>query len=697
MSESVLFMPLAEKRAEENLLAFVQLCKEKLTVFGADMPFDDLIWDLSEHIEAKGKTNHMRICFSSWETVHETQPQAMPEPFGSFAKSYIRYQHAYRPVVDQHVRLSALRVTCRALVEVGYTSPVHIDAHVLNRAAQMVAATFSPQRAYRVGQNLELLSDFVVENRIVKVGTKWKSPLRRPTDTNRVGKEFDERRQEKLPSPDELNAVARAYLNARKPEDLILTSIAAIMCATPDRIAEILTLPADCEHSDRLPDGTEASGLRYRPGKDGDPMVKWVIPSMAGLVKEAVARIKKSTESARALARWYEENPADLYLPDHLELFRGSPLSMETAAEVIYGNAEYVYEAIQFVKWHGLCPTGVSTEELKVEFHRLEDHVIGRLPRGFPMLETKTGLKYSEALCVVHKYAFNQQRRTISCLIEPVSHGHVDNGLGGGVQHGKSSVFSRLEITGTDGSPISINTHKFRHYLNTLAMHGGLDSLDIAKWSGRKDVSQNRAYDHVSARDKLAIIREAVGDKSKMFGPLGWASSVPTITRDEFANLKVTTAHTTEFGYCIHDFTMTPCQLHADCLNCNELVCIKGDEVREANIRRQRDETRELLEKARKAAEDGDYGANRWIDHQVQTLQRLDELCSIFDNPSVQNGAVVQLKNLPTVSKLVRAAHEIGLELSGNKGIRERKEGLPSPLQQPQREVDEVQAIEKSG
>lgn len=663
-TEIVQFKPLTEKDAESNLAAFIELCRNKLGVFGFDLPFDEHFWDVSDYVKAKGKSNSTRIYFSSWETVNDRKPQPMPEPFASFAKAYLRYQHAYRPIIDLSVRVASMSAICAALGEIGSVSPVHINSHVLNRAAQLIRTKNSPARAYRLGQNLQAISGFVDENRIVKIASRWRNPIGRPADAERVGKEFEERRQKKLPSADELAAVAEAYRLAKAPEDVLVTSIAAIMCSTPDRIVEILTLPTDCEYSDRLREGKEVYGLRYWPAKGAAPMVKWVIPSMVDLAKEAVSRLKSHTASARALARWYEAHPADLYLPPNLEACRGMPLSVAQAAEIIYGDPTCEEDAIQLLKWHEVCPQGVPTSELRVDFQGLEDFVLSRLPKNFPFVDEITGLKYSDALCVVHKYTLNQQRKTIRCLFEAVSHGQISNGLGGGERHGKSSVFSRLGITGANGASIVINTHKFRHYLNTLALHGGLDELDLAKWSGRKDVRQNQAYDHLSARDKLATIREAIGDKSNMFGPLGWAPSVPSITRDEFANLKVTSAHTTEFGYCTHNFTATPCQQHLDCLNCNELVCIKGDEIREANIRKQRDETRELLLIAEKGAEEGAFGANRWVDHQRQTLQRLEELCALFDKPSIQRGAVIQLKHLPAVSKLVQAAQNLGMDLS---------------------------------
>jgi len=183
-----------------------------------------------------------------------------------------------------------------------------------------------------------------------------------------------------------------------------------------------------------------------------------------------------------------------------------------------------------------------------------------------------------------------------------------------------------------------------------------MNQLDIAKWSGRVNVEQNKVYDHQSDRDILALVRGVVGDEQHMFGPLAKAHKAALIPRDEFARLKVPTAHTTEFGYCIHDFTMLPCQIHRDCINCDEQVCIKGDQVREANIRRHREETRTLLADAQAADAEKYAGANRWVEHQQITLARLDQLCSILDDPSVPAGSVIQPSGVIPASRLRQAA-----------------------------------------
>jgi len=170
-----------------------------------------------------------------------------------------------------------------------------------------------------------------------------------------------------------------------------------------------------------------------------------------------------------------------------------------------------------------------------------------------------------------------------------------------------------------------------------------LSQLDIAKWSGRMDVRQNSAYDHVSSDEMLTIIRKAVGDSSLMFGPLGSAPDRRLISRDEFAQLKVPTAHVTELGFCIHDFTMGPCEIHRDCINCEDLVCIKGACVKSAQMKRQLEEARLLLERAEVAQSDGQYGADRWVVHQRATVERLEQLCSILDDPSIPAGTFLTL------------------------------------------------------
>ncbi|MGP8769819.1 hypothetical protein [Pseudomonas aeruginosa] len=159
MADIVLFTPVVELDAAANLHGFIDMCRHKLTVFGANLPFQDNVWDVTESVAVKGRGNKReRITFSNAATVGKNAQEMMREPFISFAKAYLRYMHGMRPTKLIHNRMAALRALEAALSERGEApSPVRIDSHILNRAAQIVADRFSDGAAYRVAGQLEIL------------------------------------------------------------------------------------------------------------------------------------------------------------------------------------------------------------------------------------------------------------------------------------------------------------------------------------------------------------------------------------------------------------------------------------------------------------------------------------------------------------------------------------------------------------
>ena len=105
MAEIVLFTPKAELDAAANLRGFVDMCRSKLTVFGADLPFQNDVWDVTDAVATKGKGGKReRITFSNAATVDQKSPEMMREPFLSFAKAYVRYMHGMRPTKTIHNR-----------------------------------------------------------------------------------------------------------------------------------------------------------------------------------------------------------------------------------------------------------------------------------------------------------------------------------------------------------------------------------------------------------------------------------------------------------------------------------------------------------------------------------------------------------------------------------------------------------------
>lgn len=644
MDNIVIFEPKAELDASENLNGFIDVCRNALTIFGANLDFDENVWDITEHINLRGFGNkRQRLVFSNFQTSKENVPTPMSEPFISFAKAYFRYMQGLKPVNGVGPRLLALRVLEAALIEIkGNSNPIHSDIHVFNRASQMIVDNYSPAAAYRNGGQLEMISNFLCDSKLTTVSVRWNNFIKRPNDAVRIGKEFDERRMDKMPTQTALDALPEIFLRATEPVDVIVSSSAAILCSSPDRINELLYLAIDCEHVQTdSKSKKESYGLRWRGSKGADPMIKWVVPTMVTVVQEAIKKIRKVTDEARKIAKWYEDHPNEIYIVKEFENLRGQEwLSLDEIANLL--GLHDRKSANTWCNQNKIPKTNLN--KIAVRFSDIEQKIISMLPESFPILDKDTGLKYSEALFVVRRNELGSQRGTFNCMIESVNINQINTGLGGRVEHGIQSIFSRFEYFEPDGSNINISTHQFRHYLNTLAQSGGLSQLDIAKWSGRVDIKQNAAYDHVTPTEMIQKIRNSLGEENMFFGPLAELSKKTLIPRDEFCQLVIPTAHTTEFGYCIHDYTMSNCQIHMDCINCGELVCVKGDAEKERNIRIQLDESRHLMKLAEQATKEEYFGSDRWLEYHKKTVERLTELLAIIDNPNYPVGAVIQLK-----------------------------------------------------
>jgi len=645
MSKIYAFTPKRHLAAQENVRAFVDECKISLKSFGADVVFDNDIWDVTDAVKLKGQGSaRHRLIFANLETstTRTAMRTMMQEPFKSFAKALLLYMQAGRPTKHVHARLTALRALDQVLSRVRQSSdPCLLDSDLFNRASQLVSEKYSQGLAHKLGVHLENIGRFLAENQLTHVPVLWKSPLRDSYDNHRIGPEYDQKRKEKMPSLAALEALPKIYTAAKEPKDVVVTSIVALMLSAPDRISEVLSLPVNCEvEQPAKANGEKAYGLRWQAAKGGGPMIKWIPHSMSDIVKDAISRLRILTEEARKIALWYENNPKSMYLREEDAHFRRADVVSMLEIEKIVGLApKFAY------RWCG--DNGVivnrSVRPATAKFSEVEKAVLAKLPRWFPLINPDDPLRFSEALCVVRKNQLGLQYGTSPCMIEPISTNQINIPLGTCIGNRFRSIFERHGFSEPDGAPIRISTHQFRHYLNTLSQYGGLSQLDIAKWSGRKNVSQNKVYDHLSSEQMIEKVRTAIGDSNKLYGPLAVLPAKLPVTRDEFGLLRAPTAHTTDIGFCIHDYTMSPCQLFGDCLHCRDHICVKGDAIKLDRLKKRLEEAKVLLKRAESAVDEGYSGSNRWLNHHRSTVGRLSELEGILEDPSVADGAVVQL------------------------------------------------------
>jgi hypothetical protein len=653
MSATILhFTPRAELEPHTNLEAFIELCK-KSEVLDAREQFESNVWKIGY---LKGHNKLHRVVFSTLEAASEDVPEpSLPQPFLDFAKAAMVYLQDKRPVVSHGQRIAAFRCIEAALRDWSKDSrPTAVAPDILDTAVERAKKQFSPGVAYRVAGQIQIIADLMSSNGFISLRHPWVHVVKKPGELgSRISKEALAARQEKLPSSAVLRALAGIFHQAIEPSDVLVSSYTALMVCAPERINEVLRLRRNClvdgdgEFSGKL-------GLRWAGSKGAEDTTKWLPSEMAPVAREAVANLLKTTEAAQQLAVWYAANPGKLYLHEGARHLRDKELlTNEELALVLWGTGNSRVSKVSANHWAQTKQlTRVLLDERRhgYPFAEIEHAVVSMLPKTFPYVPGAPSLRCEDALAVARTYEL-RSHATYLCMFHCVDYGMVASQLSAWGDRGSNSIFARFGYTEDDGSPIELATHSLRHYLNMLAQMGGLSSTEIAIFSGRKDVKQNRAYDHMSSDEVQAPISAAL--KAGFTSSLVSTGGRNIILRSEFKGIGIVAAHTTEYGWCTHNFASEPCQMYRDCINCEEQECVKGEEHREANLRLLKTETEYLLDQAREALSDEEYGADNWVKHQTKTLVRVNALPSILEDPSVPIGARIRLDlaNAPLITK----------------------------------------------
>jgi hypothetical protein len=651
-SAVVHFMPKPFGDTEVQLFDFVRHSRERLTVFGKEIDWEAVEWP--------GAGRFSKLALRKSRALN-TQDRLDPR-FIDFAKAYFRYQQGIKPTKTKN-ELKALKLIEAVVSDrLGPSVVSTIDMTALDKAAQLAREHYSAMAAYHAGRELERLAIFVTEKKLVQSSISgWKSPIQKPSDDSiQVGPAARKRHQERLPAEKCLEALAEIFSQSpTHPRDVFTSSTWPMLLGAPSRGTEVLLLPVDLEvvESNRLQ--VPRYGWRFYSGKGFEGDVKWIPEVMESVAREAVRRIRELTEPGRQLARWIETNPTEFYR--HLDCPRvesSAPLSAADAARAL-GVPR-------------LSRAGLSEEDGAHTLSSLWRWCLERLPKGFPWACEERRLKYSDALFCMR---LNELRGSggaspvrlwmpdINCLNNDLSRRAT-------LAHHRT-IFDRYHYTNDDGSALGLTTHSARHLLNTIADRGGLSSELIAKWSGRADPRQNRVYNHVDEFQMVSRI-EAVNPGLTCFGPGGELVKNEPISTSQVSQAERGAFHWTEFGVCVHDYTMSPCDRFRDCIGCTEHVCIKGDQEREKRIRVALKEVEVDLSSASSAFEQGLAGADRWFDAHARRISQFKELLELLEDPLVPNGAQLRLGKAGSFSHLGRIVDNENADRRGLLGAKNK-------------------------
>lgn len=626
------FKSKADLTAAANLETFITKCRKDLTVFGPDLKWNAHVWPKVAVFAKLGV-----------KTRRPKPEELMSNDFVEFAKAYFRYQQGHKPTGTKN-ELKALRALEVALIQVnGEASISGLSIACLDESASLARSYYSKGGAYACGREIERIAKFLTENKLINANLKeWCNPISRPEDTTRTGREAKQKREKKLPNETALNALAEIFSsNPVKGRDIFTTCIFAMLMSAPSRISEVLALPVDCEVFEKDNKGIERYGWRFYSGKGYEGDIKWIPTVMVEIAKTAVGRAKDLSFEARKLSKWIENNPNNFYRHNNCPKVPDDyPLTMAQVCQALglpYENKSNIYTGMKNRK---LDPCdGVHT------LNSLWIHVKERLPDSFPWFDKERGVKFSNALFSINTNQFHASRSRLLTEIKRPDANFFNNDIGTrpALEYKHKNIFDRYGYFDDDGEQLKVTSHQARHLLNTIAQCGGLSNLEIAKWSGRADVKQNRTYNHMTEYEMVAMA-EKIDPSKALFGPVGEVETYLPVTTQEFNTLEQAAAHITEYGFCVHDFTMSPCEKFRDCINCTEQVCIKGDATKLARMKERLDKIERILIQAERAVEEGNMGADRWLSHHKKTATRLRDLIYILENPDILDGAQVKLR-----------------------------------------------------
>jgi hypothetical protein len=617
----------------------------QLNVFGAGVCYDEPIWDLSDAKRARPSAAQTNRLFFTRLGAKETRSMEGREPFnasfGNLVKSLIVLREFSNPAdaADIYKKLvQSARYLHETLADRDF-DPCNLTSNDFTTAAYAPVG-LKPVTMEAHGLRLEEIAAFINKHGLSRLQIHFKKGVFR----KRHQKTSDEAQAEdkgKMPSEDVIDGVIAMSNHVRdKGDDLDIArgSVIELLMVAPWRIGDLLNAPVGCLRESHKTDPltgerSPAYGFHHEGSKGADDTVKWFPSAMADVGLRALADIRRITQPARDVAKWMEDNPGRAYLAEKWRL--ADPETLLTMMDVAESLGLGGREAATFWLNSRKVPRFKQDGRFWCRLADVEAAVLASQPKlrpGSPPL--------SDYLFLVPMHFFRTDLPTVWAILDVVSDSQIHCFLSTEGKH--KSVFERLGIVDENGDPYRVTSHAFRHYLNTIAQAGLLSQLDIARWSGRKRVEQNAAYDHTGGLH-LGRFLQSMFQTNAMDGPIvATLKSLPPAEREGFLKARFKTAHMTDIGACAQDWSMAPCPAHGACGSCGEHMVIKGNATQKARAERLLVEHESMLAQAKIAMEEEEGLAGAWFEHNTKMVEGLRKTIAVHQDEQIADGTIVQ-------------------------------------------------------
>lgn len=676
------FKPRSQLAAEAQLAAFIEWAKQTLPKGIPNRVHASIRWE-----DDSWHPHGVQSCSFTALGSTKVAPKAMQAPFTEFAKAIAVYRRVYLQKKGIDDWLGALKTLEVALFELTGTRDVtRVSAAVCDTACNHMNRHWTKgDTGYNYGKALEAIITLMRDKKLLKSDFRWTSPLKlKPTGTL---KQQRADREQKLPNPEAIKALGEVFNNElTRPLDIVVTSASALLLSAPSRVGELADVELDCLVFKEDTQGNQRMFLRWYAEKKNQVMLKPVIaPEMEPVVERAITLLKPITDEARAYAAWLEDHPDEF--PPHEGLPSKGPDEPLTYTEVCAalklsaGNGPRRRFNAKFLKdmekqkvlspvarallaeirdgWDSSAGRRIFVKG-RIESYEFDDRCVitlrklnvllreKYLPKDFPYTtpytEGKARVKYRDALFTVRTGAMAEDSAfvvTHGFGVEIAANsGRLTVQLGGTNNQKKRSLFERHGYHG-----VKVNTHAFRHELNTRMHQAGLSQLLIDAFSGR--TTMGSVYNHETVGERTQRVADYHPqtkhstaaqrlEKVKTNQPLSLID-VRELREGEQDRI----VHLGPYGVCVHNFTSEPCPKMGACLDCGRLGCIKGDDVKLSNLKEERDDLKRRLDKAVDAQSRGVFGASESAKKLGEKLFKCTALIHTLEDPKLENGAIV--------------------------------------------------------
>ncbi|WP_019081934.1 hypothetical protein [Yersinia enterocolitica] len=275
-----------------------------------------------------------------------------------------------------------------------------------------------------------------------------------------------------------------------------------------------MSLEVDCEVEAKDSSGNAIYGLRYYCAKGYGKSIKWIPSNMRSVAKLAIHRLKMLSKPARQIALIREQGEFEFY--NKLGVNSNETSFCKRFYNIINLENKDVFNLYSKEILSRIENENISAKELWKEIIKYE-----KIPDAWSSFNKTT--KLSNCLLLLNKDQLHIKKGTDLFKASPATKELFQADFKARTGVGKDNAlnfFQRHKSLQPEGMKEIFRSHQPRHLLNTLVQRSMLSDIEIAFWSGRRNVEQNIVYDNRSAEElrederKVLYADEMISDLS---------------------------------------------------------------------------------------------------------------------------------------------------------------------------------------